>query len=507
VWFRELASTMAKRSGTVARAYTASPQRVRRPVPGRRTEAAVLGRLAAAQGVLLVVIVAAMAQGSGSWTDAANIIVPIGMFVSLLFGAYKVIRADELSIWTPIPWYLGACALYYGLGPLAYPFGTASLRSYMDARFRVSDSALLNTNLLNVVGVGTTVAFAAVVFAILNKPKAFSVRSEGKGVQLGVVVLLLLGVGLPVKYGLALPYRFGLLSWTLPGVVLSLDQLVGISLIPLSLLAWKGKKHWTILWLIVALSELGTALLQFSKWAVVQAVIYIFLGIYLRKRSWRVMAVGGLVSILVIFVLAGFTLAVRGALSDVTGIFYKGTIGQRVSAITEVWEGDVSSSYALTTREVFQGRICYVPDQVFAMDRYESGSGGDSLRMVLYALIPRFIWPEKPIISSTATEYNRLMTGSGGSANGPGVYGEFFWNFGWIGVVMAALFLSIAFAMLNTYSRAVLTESQLSLLPVVIMGITMGYRIDGWFATDYSNMIPIMIAYHIIISTLRRMRT
>ncbi len=477
--------------------------RLTRPGPRGAPRAAVaLAWVVGVEVVLAIGIALALVQGGSSLTSLANASAPTGMLVATWFVAYRIMKADELSIWTPLPWYLAACGLYFGVGPLLYVIGSETLRRYLTDVYSVSDADLLRVNLLNVVGVGVTLALVALYSRAVPRSFPNPKREAHRGFCPGRLAVLFLGIGLPVKYLLALPYRFGLVHWVLPGAVLNLDQFVSISIIPMSLVAWRRKNVWTGVWLAVVFSELATALLQFSKWAILQVLICVILGIELRRKGLRFVVVAGLGSVAVAVMLTSFVQAARGALTGVSGQFYRGTLDQRAAVAAEVWKSDREESRGLNRFEAFWVRICYVPEELFGMNQYNSGSSGNSVLMAVFAPVPRVFWSEKPIITSVGTGFNELMTGSASSASSPTVYGELYWNGGWLGVVFGAAFVGILFCIIDRYSRWAIVGRRWHLLPVVIMGLTMGYRIDGWFAGDFFNPVPIMIACGIALSIL-----
>jgi len=43
-------------------------------------------------------------------------------------------------------------------------------------------------------------------------------------------------------------------------------------------------------------------------------------------------------------------------------------------------------------------RVSFVNVAAFVVAQYDHGLPGDSLRDTLYSFIPRFLWPEKPVV-------------------------------------------------------------------------------------------------------------
>jgi hypothetical protein len=280
--------------------------------------------------------------------------------------------------------------------------------------------------------------------------------------------------------------------------------LVNISLIPLTILAWRGKSFWTFLWLLIGVSQLSIAIIQFSKTSVLQVTICLLLGLALRKKSLKILMPAVGLTFLLLILLTSYVLAARTGLSEESGLFSRGTFSERLNTARELPRSAEFNFSVLDRFEIFWARCCYVPAQVFVMNAYDAGSRGVSLELGLYALMPRFLWPEKPVISSVGTQFNALLTGNPDSSSSPGIYGELYWGGGWIAVLIGSFFVAILLSFFTNYSKSVIETKQWHLLPVVIIGLTIGYRVDGWLAGDYVNLIPIVFVYHLLFSFLGR---
>lgn len=82
---------------------------------------------------------------------------------------------------------------------------------------------------------------------------------------------------------------------------------------------------------------------------------------------------------------------------------------------------------------------------------------GSNLINIIYAPIPRSIWPEKPIIEDSGIVGKALM-GDNYWGLPPGPYGLAFFNFGFFGVIIAAFF--VGFIIYKLYYKFVLNHSK-----------------------------------------------
>jgi hypothetical protein len=62
--------------------------------------------------------------GQPKLADFVNMTIPLGMGVTLLYVAYRNVFHNHFLIWSPLPYFLVSCALYFGLGPTMYYLGS-----------------------------------------------------------------------------------------------------------------------------------------------------------------------------------------------------------------------------------------------------------------------------------------------------------------------------------------------------------------------------------------------
>src|SRR5207244_1934689 len=105
-----------------------------------------------------------------------NEIGPAILLAACLWGAYRIMESSRWGLWTPTPWFLAACAVYFGFGPLVYHFGSVESVRYNDTFFPVDDPTLLRTNLLNAVGVGIVLVGFLVGRTFLVREQALRIK-------------------------------------------------------------------------------------------------------------------------------------------------------------------------------------------------------------------------------------------------------------------------------------------------------------------------------------------
>ena len=466
--------------------------------------------MAATWQLFPVIILALVALGLGTLYGAVYVMlgqdffVPINQFGPFLllgmcgWAAYELVRRSNLALWSPMPWFLFACGAYYGLGPLAYHFATPESVAYINTDFPADERWLLRTNLLNAIGVGTICSVMAVASVLL--PHCTESRLPGENDSTEQVMWFFLIVGGTVKYLLALPHALGLLSWTLPGSVQHLAGLVSATIVLLFVLIHRGrKKYRTLLFLVVA-CEFVAGLMTFSKFEIIMTVLAILLGRFLCGANLRAFVVGGLlIAISYALVLSPFVSFARLAAGGL-GVSDVNDLQDTVEEYNRVGKDAMA-----TLQPGVQGwwtRLCYTPVQAFVMDSYDSGGSGESFALLPYVFIPRFLSDDKPIMT-TGRELTKMLTGDDSLGHtGVGVFGEAYWNGGWIMVVTVCAYIGVIFALFTRFSTSMVAEGRYVYMPLIQIGIVLGLRPDDWFVPTYVGSIVEVGALYLLLTVL-----
>src|SRR5690242_7314258 len=74
-------------------------------------------------------LVAWASSDSVAWL---NVVGPSTLCLVSFFFGYRLVQRNPLAVWTPLPWLLAACGIYFGFGPLVYTFGSDSMIADLD---------------------------------------------------------------------------------------------------------------------------------------------------------------------------------------------------------------------------------------------------------------------------------------------------------------------------------------------------------------------------------------
>jgi len=448
-----------------------------------------VGRLLYQLGVVLASLSAVSAvlwaieedASAGPWLWIS----PVILFVSCTGTAFRIIRSDYLTVASPVSWVLLAGGVYWGFGPLSYTFGEWSTIEEMNAGYYVGPSELLVTNLLNSVGMLAVVAgLVAGRRLVSDRPHGWVRRLEGMDAM--QVAGVLAAVGLTSKFTMVLPRMFGMTE-TQSSTLLQLEVFTKGALMILSYYSvTRGGK--ATFWLVILFAiEFVTASLCKSKLVILEVVIAVLIGRTLAVRKASTVVKGFAAMGLSLLVLQPVVSASRMmGMGRSTGGDYASlameTGSMMVQSISELIDG--SNAAQEMSAQAWWSRLCYAPQQAFAMQEYDSGRPGSPWADFAMGLIPRLLWPDKPLVTP-GVNFSILFNGNADNCNGPGVLGEGYWYGGWPGLLVVGLYTGMFLGGIDRISKEVISRRAWIVMPLVFVGVKTGFRIDGWFSTEF----------------------
>ncbi len=407
----------------------------------------------------------------------ANKTLPLVFFLVCALGVRQLTREEASAEWSPFLWFLMASGLYFGFGPLAHYFASAASVSYMNSYYLVDDRGLYRANLLNVWG-----TFAAVV-GYLAGARSRLLHGLVSGLRVGRLesdawLWRFALIGIPVKYGLAMPDRFGILPFAAPSSIVVFETFVSALVFLLTRKILQGRRRlWP--WLAILLAaELGSAVLTFSKLALLGTCIPVLLAVLSLRRRILVLA-GGLAALILIYILI---MPLMNFGRDVAG--FSASVDSRIGAVRTYIDERPALLHDPGGVQTWWTRLDYSPVQVFVMDQYDEGSPGRPFEVLTYAFIPRFLWPSKPFVTR-GDDFNLLISGISTSKSAPTTFGECYWTAGWPGVFLGGLFLGAVLSLFHRVVSADLAKGNVGLLPLALFAIQMGLRPDADFVNTF----------------------
>lgn len=453
-------------------------------------------------GMLIVAIVLEVGltpEQRKGWT----LIFLFAILISSGAACFFSVKNQHLLVWTPIVWITFAFGVFYGLGPMVYYFGDEKNIKYLGFTWEVNTGDLWNTMLVNLLGFFfVLLAFLAGSYFTPTIKKARNIESSSLK-DAKSLALIFISIGSFMNYFIILPYSLGLTKWLLPGFFFNLALLQHIGILLISYLHTKSDEMlWKVLFYTILPLELLTSFLTFSKQAFLLIFILAFLGKFLAHRRITILLTMACVVSFVFITIKPIVSDARIELrKDSYGV---ASLSKRLAIIQKVLrkEDDDWEDYGGN----WWTRICYAHVQAFTMERYELGLPGNTYSNILYTFVPRLLWPEKPNMSLVGLEFTELVSGHRASSTGLGVFGEAYWNLGYMGVGLIGFYIGILFLILSQATISFIFRQDWYFLPLVFFGIKIGLSVDRWFVSSYVGSIVIYAAYFFFLYVAKQVK-
>ena len=427
--------------------------------------------------------------------DPVNTIVPIVLGLLVLYVGYRNVVHNHLLMWTPLPYFLGACALYFSAGPTLYFFGDKDLIWRVNQTHPVTSQELLTVNLLNTISILMIMGAYYLALRWYGSYRSIVPRERAaRGpARIKLAVLLFLGIGLPVKYLIILPYQLGITDTLVAGVVIQLQYLIPVAIVLLCILAFRCGGIWHVMFYATVAAELLTSTLTFAKTDVLTTLVMLTLGAFAVYPRPRTLAAGFLAVLIAYVLLVPLVFYGRSA----SGEIEQAGLAERLEIVRSYLAAGAPKNDDQV--QVWWERLSYAKHQAFAMGEYDRGRPGDTVVLALYIPIPRAVWPDKPAIS-VGREFYFLMAKTRHALSAPGIFAEAYWNGGWWLVVFVCVYVGGVFAGFTVYAVRRVALQQFLFLPVIFFGIKMGFRPDGWFASTYVGDLLNAVLLHVVLA-------
>jgi hypothetical protein len=438
--------------------------------------------------------------------DLANFISPTLLAIALLMGCLQMVRRSVAAIWTPIFWVRVALLAYVGVGSIIPYFLNTETQNLMEAFYNYYPRDVAKYNLINGLFCFTLLLFFnGVSLYVFDRSKSSTGTSfEASRLGIGPFGALLLGVGLLVQLGLILPAQLGLVEANIPSI---LNEVAFAGQIGIFLLTYNALRNGSqSLWLVwgAALTFAFSGVLLFNKSVSLFPLVMVAMGyIYDRPSSRRIFASAAGV-LLVYGLLAPLVSFGREAIAGSSSDDVQASLSERLDAVIRYAEGERAAGDSSQIQTGW-ARLSYVNVGTFAIDQYDQGQPGNSLRYLPIVWVPRALYRDKPTLTDIAKEFNYAATGSLESSSTPGLPTEGYWDYGWWGVPFFAAFVALIFAAWSHYTVAVVRSEAWHLFFIVLMGMRVGTRIDGLLVTDIVGPIGFAVLGHIALQFLNRL--
>lgn len=438
----------------------------------------------------------------GWWLTALNVAIPAVLMFTMARGALRSLRQSVATVWSPLVWMRAAIFFYGGFGTFTVLFGNDALRDYAEVFFVFYAGDILKYNVVVLAFTLTMLSACKLYLLVIGGRRSVTeiFNPQRSSIDLTVIGGLFVITGLAANLLFIVPYQFGFVNTTFPTLISEVAQAAYIGIF-LSLVAL-ARSRSPLLGVVVAIG-VGLAfigLLAFSKSSAVMPVVMMMLAYFYAKPSVTRLLVMAGTTLAVFFVSAPlvdhgrYLMQVRYG-----GIDAPAPPDERFDMLASYWDprtlvaGDEEIDYASL-------RFSYVNVGSFVTSLRDQGQEGDTYANALAVFVPRALWPDKPVITETSRRLSYEATGNWNNSVAPGLAPEAYWNDGWFGVAVMGAIIGLIVSVWSVYSLAVQVAGAWYLFPVVLLGVRMGSRFDGFFVSDVLGPIAFGVAGHFVLS-------
>ena len=487
-------------------AASAQPASVQAPsAPAGLTAHAVLAPLPSELALLLFAgAMGGVAILLGGWLETVmNFVIPAALIGTQARAIITMLRKSVATVWTPLLWMRAAVFFYGGFGTIVTLLANDESRNYIELFFSFYAADIL---VYNVVLDFFMLSVLTTIYVVTGRVTGSRADHDGlmkltpSSLDLSIVGTAFLIVGSVANFVFILPYQFGLVRTTFPAIINEVGQsaFIGLFLTTVSLARKRSPLLIPVVLLGLFYALLG--LLSFSKSSTVMPIVMLGLAyFYLRPNLFRVAVLASLV-VSVFFMSAPLVDQGRMAMSvRYGGIDAPAPIFERMEILAGYFDerverpGDENVNYAAL-------RFSYVNVGTYVVSQWNEGQPGDTYRNALAVFIPRSIWPDKPIITEIARELSFAATGNWNSSVAPGIAPESYWNGGWLGVILVGMVTGLVVGIWSVYSVSVQTSGAWHLFVIVLLGVRMGSRFDGFFVVDIIGPVAFGLVGHYLLT-------
>lgn len=474
-------------------------------------------KILAAQMILAAFAWVAWASCSGRtcspvMIDTWNTSLSTGTLTIAIYFAYRLLRQDSAMVLTPAFGFAVNVAIFSGLGPLIYTLGPEEVVLYMSIHpTAITFTEVIRAHLLNAVGAAAAVsgAILALMFFTSKARKMKLAAAPRRIIPVPAVAAAFLIVGLALKYGLIIPARFGTLDIVLPGAVENLAFLPDLGFAAFGLLAARGRQYAKTILFYVWPIHLCLTFLEFGKLSFLTAFTLPAIGAYIATGNMRRLTVWALLGAVAFYISQPIFGSARDVIQteNTEDTIERATYSQRIEYLGAALAGEVAVAdiYADSRTHPWL-RLNYVPYQVHSMRMYDRGAGGDTLNEVWMYFIPRLVWPEKPVIVPLGRRWYSDFLGREVHSTSVGItiYGDGYWQAGWLGAITFSFLTGLAFGFITILSYRAIKYRDFATVPAVFLALQLSVLgTSGFFQTTIIGGLIFYAAYQLLIRVIK----
>lgn len=442
---------------------------------------------------------------SEDWYASIAVIGPIALAVILGTSALRMLKINPANIWTALFWFRVTTVLYFCFGQVVPFFLNEISYLYFQNYYAPTPAEFIKLNLIIVTGVICVLSaggFAGRIMKPLPAPTSGTQHNRhdfGRTFRLGILLLI---CGSLVKYLIVIPQALGFTSGTIPGAIVIFGSMSSGGIYLLTLLSLRSRNvALFVLMLGLTIFEMTVGLVMMTKTETLIPMLVFIMAILSHRASFFRLSVTTLAMIFMFNVLVPLVSHGRDVLNSQATDRGQVGITERLGMLSSYYDADLEQN----KYGDFQGgflRLSYASLGALFVNKYDIGDPGNSMELIFAVVIPRILWPEKPLID-LGRQMSIIVSGNENNAVGIGLYFESYWNFGWLGLPLLMIPFGMILAFLSRLTLTVFLHHNYILLPVVFIAMRVGIAIDNAYVGQIGAIAQIIVLYYILTIAMR----
>lgn len=399
--------------------------------------------------------------------------------ICLIYAVVRIYRADKAgAIFDPVIFMATSGAVYFGFGPLIYLFGSADAVNYLQAWYGVSADDAVGLTGLNMTGLGIAGLVSSLGRANHFAHLAKTTSARLSGISSMVIFQISLLIGFVTKYFFVVPYELGLTTEIPSSLMRTLQLFLLVALIAGFGVHGRHRHFIALITWVVLVVDVFVGLLMFNKSVMIMAIMCAGLGHFMTYRQPRSLALFVAAALAVFILVSPLVTYGRNVLPfrpvglegrfDVLVNYFDSGAGDQIDSDPDWW----------------WIRLNYLPSQNAAATLYEEGRGGADYKLWPWVIVPRILYPYKPILSDSGVDLNEKISGSRLSSAGVGIFVDGYYNLGLVGFLITSITYGWLLRFFRDIGRQIVRSGAMVMYPLVLMGVSAGVRTDGWWLAE-----------------------
>lgn len=426
----------------------------------------------------------------------AAVVSPVLITLASLVALARLGRGNLGNLISPTGASLTMVGTYFGFGALLPMIAPEDLWNYMQEEYPYSLAELVTAHRVNALGILFLTVTAAVLLRAFPPPD-FKVGRVVDTAYLRRVASRMLIVGTAIRLLVTTPWALGAHTGLLPGIVGALDVWAMIGMLMMAYGVSDGllqRKSDLITLSICTFINVAIGFISLSKLNFFMSAGAPMAGVILARPRLRILLLFAVLIPLSYSFMSPLVTLGRARAGNSAA-----TIADRVAVVSTTAKLLEESSELEAIKGLPLMRFSYVNASVCATRSYNNGLPGHSMSQFWWVFVPRMLWPDKPNMTSTGRDVAIAMTGNDNTLTGIGVFCEAYWNAGYLGVILATIFVGGLLAFLESLRWRALESFDGPNMFVFWQGCFMAYE-TSFLVPTYIGSWPIIIAGYVIVA-------